>query len=83
MHDFVQLLRKNHMAKKKIAKTIPKLRTPQSISEATKRPLHEVLNAIFLNNIIPTAFADDIPVFNSEQQERIESLLPGRTRKVN
>lgn len=71
------------MAKKKTTNTIAKLNTARTIAESAKRPLHEVLSVIFLNKIIPSAFADDVAIFNNEKAEQIASLLPTRTRKVN
>lgn len=72
----------NEITKKKPVAHIPKLRTPQTIADDHKQPLLAVLSAIHLNNIIPTAFANDIPVFNNEQEERIVASFFRMSRKA-
>tara|TARA_R110000868_G_scaffold234560_2_gene488278 strand:- start:508 stop:732 length:225 start_codon:yes stop_codon:yes gene_type:complete len=61
--------------KKNTYELIPKLRTVTVIAEQTKKPVAEVLSAMFDLGICPYAIADDVLIFKEDQAQQIIDLV--------
>jgi hypothetical protein len=76
-----EIARLQKAADKKPDRYIPSLCTTRTIADSTGRSLATVLSVIHLHSILPTAFADDIPLFDQDAELKIVALLSVRRRK--
>ena len=54
--------------------SIPRLNTPRSIADDNNLTITRVLSVIFVFQILPTALADETPLFDSEASREIIRL---------
>lgn len=53
---------------------IVSLNTPREIARQSKLPLHKILQVVYIHNVRPSAFADEIPIFSDSVAKKIISL---------
>jgi hypothetical protein len=61
---------------------LPKLRTPKVIAYSAEAPIDIVMSVIFLNNIQPSALADETPLFREDDALKIISLAKELQKKL-